>query len=756
MFFLIYSSFISEQKAWQLVYSNKLFELTMFLLFINLLGIIVRFKIYKKLSIFIFHLSILFILLGAGITRYFSIQGIIDLKENQITNKMLLIDKSSNIKKFINLGFDIKLNKFVIHKYPGSNEASSYDSYITIFDKNKTFKFHIYMNHPIVYKGFKIYQMGFDKNESILFLNKDKGVYVTYLGYILLIIGFILLIFDKRSVFYKTILALKRSGVFVILFIFHTNLFSMNLDMFNKNSKLLENDFKRILVQFNGRVMPLDTFNLLLVKKISKTDKVSNLDYNQIIMGLIAFPNEFVSFPLIYVKSKFIRKKLGIKKYATYNDFIDKNGNFLYQKEVNDALKTPPKNRNAIQREWVRLNENIYILYSIFSLRIFNIFATQDSKKLNNKWFNIYEIKGDIFTKNFYNNLLNSLIFTLQSFNVNKLKDIHNIIYDLQRKYTPTIIPSKFKVEAEIFYNYLDLFKKLIYIYLLLAIITIIMAFIKIFKNIEFNLTILFFIIFMVFLAHTFNMILRWYISAHAPWSNAYESIIFIAWSSVFVALIFRKNLLALGSGLIISAIFMLIAHLNSINPQITNVVPVLKSYWLLIHVAIITISYGFLAIASLLGFFNLILFTKKGIIQKTKDLNNIIFLALYIGLVFLTIGTFLGGVWANETWGSYWSWDIKETWSLITIIAYALLLHFRFFIKNEFIFSLLVFLAFFFVLMTYFGVNFYMAKGLHSYGRAEGSIIWFDIIKVGIFAYISIFIIAVIIAIKDKNVFSN
>ncbi|RUM58076.1 MAG: cytochrome C biosynthesis protein, partial [Nautilia sp.] len=157
MFLLIYASFISEQNAWKLVYSTKLFELMMFLLFINLTGIIIRFKIYKKFSTFIFHLSILFILIGAGITRYFSVQGIVDLKENQITNKMLLVDKASNIKKFVNLGFMIKLDRFVINRYPGSNEASSYDSYITIIDKNKKFHYHIYMNNPIVYKGFKIY-----------------------------------------------------------------------------------------------------------------------------------------------------------------------------------------------------------------------------------------------------------------------------------------------------------------------------------------------------------------------------------------------------------------------------------------------------------------------------------------------------------------------------------------------------------------------------------------------------------------------
>ena len=200
--------------------------------------------------------------------------------------------------------------------------------------------------------------------------------------------------------------------------------------------------------------------------------------------------------------------------------------------------------------------------------------------------------------------------------------------------------------------------------------------------------------------------------------------------------------MLALGAGFFVSGMFMMVAHLNSIDPQITNMVPVLKSYWLLVHVAVITIGYGFLAVSFMLGMLNMILFIPKNRpSDKIEHINRVNYIAIYAGLVFLTIGTFLGGVWANESWGRYWSWDPKETWSLISIIAYAVLIHISI-IKhriNEFIFSLLAFLSFFFILMTYFGVNFYIAQGLHSYGRGTAGYEWFYLLKTGVFLWFAV-----------------
>jgi len=162
-------------------------------------------------------------------------------------------------------------------------------------------------------------------------------------------------------------------------------------------------------------------------------------------------------------------------------------------------------------------------------------------------------------------------------------------------------------------------------------------------------------------------------------------------------------------------------------DPTVTNLVPVLQSYWLSIHVSMITASYGFLGLGALLGFLTLILFifkttkNEKLIGLSIKELNAINEMSLMIGLVMLTVGNFLGGVWANESWGRYWGWDPKETWALVTILVYAVVVHLRFIkaIYSPFAYSVISLLSFTTVLMTYFGVNYYLA-GMHSYAKGD------------------------------------
>jgi cytochrome c-type biogenesis protein CcsB len=257
-----------------------------------------------------------------------------------------------------------------------------------------------------------------------------------------------------------------------------------------------------------------------------------------------------------------------------------------------------------------------------------------------------------------------------------------------------------------------------------------VIAFVTVFKQ---NLSstklnnILFGLLALLFLIQTIGMGFRWYISGHAPWSDTYESLVYIAWSIMFAGVVFfRKSLMALSATVVMTAVFMFTAHLSGIDPQITNLVPVLKSYWLTIHVSIITGSYGFLALGGMLGFMALILFIfrneHKPHIDKTiKHITAINEASLIIGLSALIVGNFLGGVWANESWGRYWGWDPKETWAYVAIIVYAIVLHLRLIPKlnRPYIFAVASTLAFSTILMTYFGVNFYLS-GMHSYATGD------------------------------------
>ena len=766
----------SMSDAWKYVYETKWFEAILWLLGINLIGVMFKYKTYKKPPIFLLHLSIIIILIGAAITRYFGYEGQLHLRNGE-TKDFIMVEKSKSNPSDVypkKLGFKVRLDRFVMHKYPGSMQPSSYDSYVTIIDKDKTFKYHIYMNHILVYKGYRFYQASYDPDEmgSILSVNHDPGMYVTYLGYILLALGFILSMFYKKSRFIITIKKLKKSGLFSIILLltttYHLNAF--NLNEYAKKSKDVANEWALVLVQKSGRIEPMDTLDLDIVHKMTKKSKLLGMDYNQIIAGMVAYPDEFKKVPLIYVGHPAIRKMLHIKgKYAPYNAFFDNEGNLKFEKEINNALHTPDKDRTQIQREFLKLNERVYIAFTVYTASIFHIFPTPKAKMMNYKWFSITEIEQAVqmglmnpMDANFYFTLFKNLAFGIRDFNVNKVKETREKIYEIQKTYSGDILPSKERIKWEIIYNRAQIFPKLIGVYSLVGLIAIILGFIEILKLKRYKFIEKIVILFgaLGFLAHTLNMLLRWYVAGHAPWSDAYESIIFIAWGAAFASLIFfRRSMLAFGAGFFVAGMFMMVAHLNNIDPQITNLVPVLKSYWLLVHVAVITSSYGFLAVGGMLGFLNIILFGIKKYLKRDldfqiKQLNNIIYIALYIGLALLSIGTFLGGVWANESWGRYWSWDPKETWSLISMVVYALVIHSKMIpkMRGEFIFSLLAFLSFFFILMTYFGVNFYIAQGLHSYGQGVADGYWWVVVLfIGMGAWFVVAFTTLIMGILQK-----
>ncbi len=283
----------------------------------------------------------------------------------------------------------------------------------------------------------------------------------------------------------------------------------------------------------------------------------------------------------------------------------------------------------------------------------------------------------------------------------------------------------------EIWYNKLGLFGKLVPLYLLLGLVLLVFAFINVLKptfSLKWVMRVAWGVLIVGFVLHLIGLGIRWYIAGHAPWSNAYESIVFIAASTVFAGIVLaRRSPFALAGTAILAGITMGVAHMNFINPEITNLVPVLKSYWLMIHVAGIISGDGFFGLGSILSLLVLILYIMRGkegnanIDRSIKELSNLSEMALIIGLYLFTIGNFLGGVWANESWGRYWGWDSKETWAAVTILIYATVLHLRFIpsLKSLFVYNVAAAWAYSTVLMTYFGVNYYLS-GLHSYAAGD------------------------------------
>ena len=304
-------------------------------------------------------------------------------------------------------------------------------------------------------------------------------------------------------------------------------------------------------------------------------------------------------------------------------------------------------------------------------------------------------------------------------------------IRDYQKKFGAKVMLSDKKINTEVLYNKYDIFKKLFSWYLYAGVLMFLFVIWKIFsakKWVSIAVHVSHIIIGLLFLMHLAGLIVRWYISGHAPWADAYESMIYVAWATMFFGLAFgRKSQLTVASTAFVTSIILMVAHWNWMDPAIANLQPVLNSYWLMIHVAVIVASYGPFTLGMILGLVALFLmiFTNAKNKQKMdltiQEITYINEMALIVGLVMLTIGNFLGGQWANESWGRYWGWDPKETWALISIMVYAFVIHARFVpaLRGKWIYNVMSVFAFASILMTYFGVNFHLS-GMHSYATGE------------------------------------
>lgn len=379
---------------------------------------------------------------------------------------------------------------------------------------------------------------------------------------------------------------------------------------------------------------------------------------------------------------------------------------------------------------------------SALSGRILKIFPIPNDP--NSKWISYLELNESgmkgmdaTYTKSILPLYFGTLSNATQTKDYQSANELLESLNGFQKKFGSTVMPSEDKIDLEIAYNKYDVFKKLPYWYLTAAVLMLLFTIVDIFKSRKLTrvaINVMHISIGVLFLLHTLGLLARWVISGHAPWSNAYESIIYVAWATMFFGLAFdRKSKLTVASSAFVTAMILMAAYMNWIDPEIANLQPVLNSYWLMIHVAVIVASYGPFALGMILGFVSLLLIFFTNEKNKAKmDLNiqeitYINEMALTIGLIMLTIGNFLGGQWANESWGRYWGWDPKETWALISIFVYAFVIHARFVpaLRGKWVFNVLSMLAFISILFTYYGVNFHLV-GLHSYASGEAkSLSW-------------------------------
>jgi len=660
--------------------------------------------------------------------------------------------------KLIDIPFSIKLEDFELERYPGSMTPASYSSDVVLIDKEEgiNMPYKIYMNHILDHRNYRFFQSSYDQDEkgTVLSVNHDPGTLPTYIGYIILAIGMLWSLFHPNSRFQKLLKGarkLQSTALSLAMLIGFTVMPTVtNASTPQIDDKLLKivqsynlqhtQNFGKLVVQdHQGRMKPMDTVAHDVISKITGRSSLYNVEPTQLMLGMIMQPAVYQDVPMIKIGHKKIALELGLDentKFAKFSDFFAKQDSaYKIFSAVTQASQKKPLEKTQYDKELIKIDERVNVAFMAYQGSLLKIYPQPHDK--TNKWLAPMDALKSFPEKEAHEVRISiSAYFQMVDKGLKSgdwgdaniaLRGIHKY----QLKHGSAVIPSDKHIEMEIAYNKFGLFSKLVLLYLLLGITLLVFAFINVLKpsfSLKWIMRGALAIFFIGFITHLIGLGIRWYIAGHAPWSNAYESIVFIAMATVLAGIILaRKSPFALAGTALLAGITMGVAHMNFINPEITNLVPVLKSYWLMIHVATIISGDGFFGLGSILSLLVLILYILRGkegtpnIDRSIKELTNLSEMGLIIGLMLLTIGNFLGGVWANESWGRYWGWDSKETWAAVTILIYATVLHLRFIpsLKSNFIYNVASTWAYFSVLMTYFGVNYYLS-GLHSYAAGD------------------------------------
>ena len=671
--------------------------------------------------------------------------------------------------KYYQTPFFIGLNDFQLERYPGSNSPASFASEVTLIDGEEKTNHRIFMNNVLDYQGYRFFQSSYDQDElgTVLSVNHDFwGTWISYLGYLMMTVGMIATMFSEKTRFASLRkklddLRLKRVLSLILFVSLSSSILAQNsssvdsLIQSNAIDKNHADKFGRLVVQDDGgRLKPFSTTTSEVLRKVSRKSEYKGLNSNQVVLGMLQNPYLWQLAPMIKVNNDELQEKLGLEdKFTSFLSFFSDEAKYVLTNDVEVAYAKKPAERSKYDKEVMNVDERVNICYMVYNGSFMRFFPIPDDP--NNKWISPSMNQGLLMGDDslFVNNILPIYYKSLQQALNDGDYEVPNntltAIKNYQLKFGSAVYPSDMKIESEVFYNEFKVFNRLSYYYSIVGLIMILLLIQQILKERKWRNYIIKFAFVLVgigFLAHTVGLMGRWFISGHAPWSNAYESVIYIAWATILAGFIFsRKSLMTVAATAILSSLLLMVAALNWLDPEITNLVPVLDSYWLIIHVAIITASYGFLALGALLGFLNLILMViqsstnKSRIAASLKELTFINEMSITTGLFMLSVGTFLGGIWANESWGRYWGWDPKETWALASMLIYIFVLHMRFIpkIKGIFAFNLASIVAYSSIIMTYFGVNFYLS-GLHSYAKG-------DPMPIPSFVYYSIVIVTLV-----------
>ena len=727
------------------------------LLAVNFMAVSFRKRLYERRlwGVVVLHWAFVVVLAGAFITHIDSQEGVMHIREGESSNTLHILH-DGRVVADEELPFEIRLNDFVLERYPGSKSPSYFESDVEISYRGESRRTRIFMNNIAHIGPYRVYQSSYDADEmgTVLTVNRDRvGTLVSYAGYVLLMVGMLISFFDKNGRFRYLVrrLSQMKVGAAVVLALLWVDVHAAGADDMPQSlagavgadvevravAPGVAESFSALLVQNpNGRVEPVGTYTDKIMRKLHRSERYGSLSSVQAVLGMIYDPYAWADVPLIELSGRPLAEELGVEgKSVSFNRMFDSSGEYLIADRVREAYAKDVAQRTKMDKDMIKLDEQVNILNALLSGRMLPIFPVPGSD--DDRWLSAgddlsaFEGRDSMFVSMIFPYLFTEHGSYLETGNAEGVRRVVGMIDTYQRaKASPEHLIDRDKVDAELFYNRHNIFKISAIGYLACGGVLLAFLLWTLLRggapNIERRVVAVAAVaIALFFLYAAFGMGLRWYISGRAPWTNTYESMVYAGWCAVLAGLLFtRRSPVALAVATIMGGAVGMISQLNFLDPEITPLVPVLKSYWLMFHVAVVTASYGFFAVGALLGLVSLVITVssrRASLRAKVEELAVINELALIIGLVLLTAGVFLGAVWANESWGRYWGWDPKETWALITMMVYAFVLHARLIpaLRGTLKFSVMSIFAVYSVLMTFFGVNYYLT-GMHSYGSGH------------------------------------
>lgn len=691
----------------------------------------------KCASTLALHLSFIIILAGALLTHISAKRGMIHLRIGEPTDTYMAQDEEQGMKEE-KLPFSLCLQKFEAKMHDGTNAVADYSSKFTVIDGDDKSEGEVSMNNIYSHQSYRLYQSSYDEDGkgSVLAINADPyGIPVTYTGYALLFISLVWILFDPKGGYRKLLKSplLKKGALITALILSMGNIQTLHAESATGNlqnavlPKETAEKFGELHILYNDRICPVQTFALDFCKKIYGARSYQGLTAEQVLSGWVFYGNTWASEPFIKIKSGEMKTAMNLPDYASLNTFFNREmGGYTIGQYVQEYYNGQ---QDKFHQQAADIDGKIQIIMELregISLKVLpytftkNVKATKDHpfiKAGTTTWFApvdklplAVEHQHALYIKNVF-----SLLYgDVQKGNMDRV----NIFFDKMLKYqevsSGSSLPSKIQYQAERINNDFPFATILFMVNLTLGFIALFYTIYRMTKNrqlkaLDITLPILLCI---SFLALTFGLALRWIISGNVPLSNGYESMLSVAWLVLLISIFMQFRIrIVMVFGFMLSGFFLLVSHINQMDPAIGQMMPVLNSPLLSIHVSIIMMSYALLSLTFICGI--------MGICMQShaEELQTLSRIFLYPALTAMGFGIFIGAIWANVSWGNYWSWDSKETWALITFMIYAVVVHTQSLpiFRKPLTYHIYISLAFLSIAMTYFGVNYFLT-GMHSY----------------------------------------